>query len=41
MKLVPEYQEIAGSRAIAPLLLRQKNMSHSFNVLLQGIQNLL
>lgn len=40
-KLVPEYQEIAGSRAIAPLLLRQKNMSHSFNILLQGIQNLL
>ena len=40
-KLVPEYQEIAGSRAIAPLLMQRSNMSHSFNVLIQGIQNLL
>lgn len=40
-KLVPEYQEISGSRKIAPLLLRQSNASHSFNVLVNGIQNLI
>lgn len=40
-KLVPEYQEISGSRRIAPLLLRQSNASHSFNVLVSGIQNLI
>ncbi|MGF6148592.1 Uncharacterised protein [Kingella potus] len=40
-KLVPEYQEISGSRQIAPLLLRQNNASHSFNVLVNGIRNLI
>lgn len=40
-KLVPEYQEISGSRQIAPLLLRQSNASHSFNILVSGIRNLI
>jgi len=36
------YQKIAGSRAIAPFLsvLAGENRSRSFNVLLQGLQNL-
>lgn len=40
-KLVPEYQEISGSRRIAPLLLQQDNTSPSFNILVSGIQYLI
>lgn len=37
-----QYQPIAGSRSIAPYLnLDGKNLSHSFNVLLSGIKDLL
>jgi len=35
------YQEIAGSRSIAPLLSLESNTSHSFNVLLSGIRRIL
>jgi len=35
------YQKVAGSRSIGPLLSLENNTSHSFNVLLSGICNLL
>lgn len=34
------YQKIAGSRAIGPLLDLENNTSHSFNVLISGIERL-
>ena len=35
------YQQISGSRRIAPLLSLENNFSHSFNVLLSGIRGIL
>jgi len=35
------YQEIAGSRSIAPLLSLENNTSHSFNTLLSGVRRIL
>ena len=39
-RLVPQYQKIAGSRAIGPLLDLENNKSKSFNMLLGGIYRL-
>lgn len=38
-KLVPEYQQISGSREIGRLLSLTNNKSSSFNCLLNGIRN--
>lgn len=36
-----KYQKVSGSRAIAPLLdLNGKNLSHSFNVLIEGVRRI-
>jgi len=35
------YQKVAGSRAIGPLLDLENNTSHSFNVLISGINRLI
>lgn len=35
------YQKMSGSRTIAPLLTMEKNLSHSFNVLIRGIHRIL
>lgn len=37
-RLVPEYQNINGSRRIAPHLNLESNHSHSFNVFLAGVR---
>jgi len=34
------YDKVAGSRAIAPYLTLEGNLSRSFNVLLSGIKNI-
>jgi len=39
-RLAPQYQKIAGSRAIAPHLNLDNNRPHSFNVFLSGIRTL-
>lgn len=39
-KIVPNYQEISGARAISPLLDLNCNRSHSFKVFLKGIRHL-
>jgi hypothetical protein len=39
-RLVPQYQNIAGSREIAPHLDVDNNRSHSFNVFLSGVRSL-
>lgn len=40
-KLVPEYQKVAGSRAIGRCLTISNNKSQSFNALVAGIQKLI
>ncbi len=35
------YQKVAGSREIGPLLDLENNTSHSFNVLISGIERLI
>ncbi|MDQ7073724.1 MAG: DUF4276 family protein [Gammaproteobacteria bacterium] len=40
-KMVPNYQKISGSRAIAPLLNITENRSNSFNALISGIQRII
>lgn len=40
-KLVPQYQKISGSREIAKHMNINSNRSHSFNVLVSGIRNLI
>ncbi|MFH0994155.1 MAG: hypothetical protein V1844_01450 [Pseudomonadota bacterium] len=35
------YQKMSGSRTLAPLLTMEKNLSHSFNVLIRGIHRIL
>lgn len=39
-KLAPAYQKVSGSRAIGPRLRIERNRSHSFQVLVRGIQTL-
>jgi len=39
-QLAPSYQKIAGSRAIGPQLNIEANQSHSFQVLIEGIREL-
>jgi hypothetical protein len=39
--LVPDYQKIAGARAIAPHMTLDGNRSHSFRVFVQGVRNLI
>jgi hypothetical protein len=40
-KLVPSYQQISGSNVIAQFMDITKNKSHSFNVFIQGIEQLI
>ena len=40
-KIAPDYQPVAGSRAIGPLLSLERNRSPSFNALIAGIQGLI
>lgn len=40
-RLIPEYQKLAGSRKIAPLMNLDDNRSHSFRVLIEGIRRFL
>ncbi len=38
--IVPAYQPIIGARAIAPYMNIESNKSHSFNVFIRGLKNL-
>ena len=40
-RLVPDYQKLSGSRKIASLMNIDANYSESFNILIQGIRNIL
>ena len=39
-KLVPEFQKVSGARTMARFLLRERNRSQSFQVLLSGLDKL-
>ena len=39
-KLIPQYQQISGSRDIAEWMNIDENKSHSFNILISGIKQL-